>query len=534
MNGSTSIASTPSSSRRSPRRVKLLSVAGWLSGRTTAVGCGSNVMTTAGNPAARATDQLLDDRLMTRVHAVEDADGDDGRTEPLGDVIEPAPAFHEPPARSRRPEERYGRAVSDGVAVSTRDRGVAFATGPVLAIAGAVGLLLLVTSGRYGYHRDELYFVEAGRHLAWGYPDQPPLTPLLARLMDTIGPGSVTVLRLPSVVGAMLVVRSPALAREFGGRAFAQVLAALAVGTGVYALVVGHLLSTSSIDLLAWVTITWLVVRILRTGDQRLWLAVGAVTGVGLLNKHLVLFLVTALLAGAVLVPRRRKQARRSPWLWAGVLVALALDAEPGVAGDQRLAAAGARRGHPRGVRRHRRTDRVRRPQLVLFSPVAMLLAVFGLLRLWRDPKLAPYRLLAWAWLALLVLFFVTGGKGYYLGGLYPALIAAGALGVEQRVGERRGRKIGWLAAVIVAAIIGMPIALPVLPASTLASSPYAGPAEDALETVGWPEFAAAVQEAYDQVPAGGREIGDRVHGQLRRGWRGCALRPRRSAAAGR
>jgi 4-amino-4-deoxy-L-arabinose transferase-like glycosyltransferase len=397
--------------------------------------------------------------------------------------------------------------VPDGTAVSTRDRGVVFATAPVLAIAGAVGLLLLVTSGRYGYHRDELYFVEAGRHLAWGYPDQPPLTPLLARLMDTIGPGSVTVLRLPSIVGAMLVVLlTAALAREFGGRAFAQVLAALAVGMGVYVLVVGHLLSTSSIDLLAWVTITWLVVRILRTGDQRLWLALGAVTGVGLLNKHLVLFLVIALLAGAVLVPAARKQLR-SPWLWAGVLVALALWT-PNLVWQAtndwpQLELAG-------DIREEYDVTGERIAfvalQLVLFSPVAMLLAVFGLLRLWRDPKLAPYRLLAWAWLALLALFFVTGGKGYYLGGLYPALIAAGALGVEQRVGERRGRKIGWLAAVIVAAIIGMPIALPVLPASTLASSPYAGPAEDALETVGWPEFAAAVEQAYDQVPDGRRE----------------------------
>ena len=332
--------------------------------------------------------------------------------------------------------------MSDGVAVSTRDRGVAFATGPVLAIAGAVGLLLLVTSGRYGYHRDELYFVEAGRHLAWGYPDQPPLTPLLARLMDTIGPGSVTVLRLPSIVGAMLVVLlAAALAREFGGRAFAQVLAALAVGTGVYVLIVGHLLSTSSIDLLVWVTITWLVVRILRTGDQRLWLAVGAMTGVGLLNKHLVLFLVIALLAGAVLVPAARKQLR-SPWLWAGVLVALALWA-PNLVWQAtndwpQLELAG-------DIREEYDVTGERIAfvalQLVLFSPVAMLLAVFGLLRLWRDPKLAPYRLLAWAWLALLVLFFVTGGKGYYLGGLYPALIAAGALGIEQRVGERRGRR---------------------------------------------------------------------------------------------
>jgi 4-amino-4-deoxy-L-arabinose transferase-like glycosyltransferase len=394
------------------------------------------------------------------------------------------------------------------MAVVTRERDATkFATGPVVAIAGAVGLLLLLTSGRYGYHRDELYFVEAGRHPAWGYPDQPPLTPLLALLMDVIGPGSVTVLRLPSIIAAMLVVAlSAALARELSGSAFSQTLAALAVGTGVYTLVVGHLLSTSSVDLLAWVTITWLTVRILRTGDSRLWLAVGAVTGLALLNKHLVLFLVVALLIGSALVPTARRQLR-SPWLGGGVLIALALwtpnllwQATHGW--PQLELAADIREEYDVTAERIAFVAL----QLVLFSPVAVLLAIVGLVRLWRDPVLAAFRLLAWAWLALLVLFFLTGGKGYYLGGLYPALIAAGSVHIEQRVGARRRRRIGWLAAVAVAAVIGMPIALPLLPAGTLASSPYAAPAEDALETIGWPEFAAAVEQAYEEVPPDRRE----------------------------
>ena len=43
------------------------------------------------------------------------------------------------------------------------------------AIAGAVTLVLVVFAGGYGYHRDELYFLEAGRHLAWSYADQGPV-----------------------------------------------------------------------------------------------------------------------------------------------------------------------------------------------------------------------------------------------------------------------------------------------------------------------------------------------------------------------
>ena len=54
----------------------------------------------------------------------------------------------------------------------------------VLPVAAAELLLLVATANRYGYHRDELYFRVAARHPAWGYDDQPALTPLIGRFSE--------------------------------------------------------------------------------------------------------------------------------------------------------------------------------------------------------------------------------------------------------------------------------------------------------------------------------------------------------------
>ena len=137
-------------------------------------------------------------------------------------------------------------------------------------------MILIVFAGGYGYHRDELYFLEAGRHLAWGYADQGPLTPLLAHLMDELSPGSLTVLRLPSALmtGATVLVTG-LTARELGGGRRAELVAAACAAVASVVLVVGHLLSTSTFDLLTWGVVTWLVTRILRTGDERLWPVTG-------------------------------------------------------------------------------------------------------------------------------------------------------------------------------------------------------------------------------------------------------------------
>ncbi len=56
-------------------------------------------------------------------------------------------------------------------------------------------------------------------HLAWGYVDQPPLTPLLGHLSQAVFGPSPRTLRVPSVLAGMaFVVLTASLCRHLGGR----------------------------------------------------------------------------------------------------------------------------------------------------------------------------------------------------------------------------------------------------------------------------------------------------------------------------
>jgi 4-amino-4-deoxy-L-arabinose transferase-like glycosyltransferase len=378
-----------------------------------------------------------------------------------------------------------------------------------------VGGLLIAVNGRYGYHRDELYFIASGRHLAWGYPDQGPVTPLLARLMDDVAPASPTVLRLPAVACALgTIVLAALLARKLGGGGFAQGLTALVVGTGTLTLLGGHLLVTATVDLLVWVAIVYVVVRILATppgARDRLWLVVGLIAGIGLLNKALPAVLLLGLLAGGALTPAVRPRLR-SPWLWGGALVAVAMwtpylvwqagngwpQLELGRQIAREYGTAGERVGFVA-------------LQLVMFGIGGAFLWIFGVVRSLRrrSPSRGPTRpswqpVLGWAWLVVVIVFVATAGQGYYGAGIYPPLIAAGAVGVEARV-RRQWTRAAVVVAVVVLATAVVPVALPLLPAPDLQASGWAGAAENQFETVGWPRLVDDVTRAYRSLPASDR-----------------------------
>ncbi|MDN5747185.1 MAG: glycosyltransferase family 39 protein [Pseudonocardia sp.] len=370
------------------------------------------------------------------------------------------------------------------------------------AVGGAVGLVLLVTADRYGYHRDELYFLRAGAEPAFGYVDQPPLTPLLAHALDVLSGGSLVGLRAPSaLMAAMVVLLTGLIAREFGADRPAQVLAASGMAVSAVLLLVGHSLSTTSIDLLVWAAVSWLVTRGLRDGGA-IWLAAGAVAGVGLQNKTLPAFLLAALLAGVLVAGPRG--ALRSPWPWLGGLLALALWAPhliwqaangfPQLELSAAIAAGSSGTSEPWYA--------FPPYQLLLVSPLLVPVWALGWWRLARSTELRPWRGFAVAYVVLAVVFMVTGGKPYYLAGLYPVLLAAGAEPVLRWARAGAWRKITLGAALGLSLAVSSVLMLPLVPVDRLADTPIVDVNYDGGETVGWPEFAATVAAVRAGLPA--------------------------------
>lgn len=363
-------------------------------------------------------------------------------------------------------------------------------------VAAGSTLLLLVTAPRYGFHRDELYFLVAGRNLDWGFVDQPPFTPLVARLSELIsGPSPFALRVLPAIAVGAIALMAAAMARRFAGGKAAQLYAAAALGFAGVVLGEGHLLSTAIFDFAFWTAALLLCVHILGGASPRLWIALGAVVGLGLQNKHTMGFLALALLLGFLASSQRRLLA--SWWPWLGVLLA-ALIAAPNLVwqwnnGFPQLEMAAALRARSDGPL-----------AFILFQPLLLSIALIvpaaiGWWRLARAPEMWAWRPLAVAYGVLFVGFLATGGKAYYIAPMYSVLLAAGAVWFGD-LGSM-GRK--WMAGFTAAGIlVGTLVALPLMPISSASTFDATG---ELGETVGWPELIDQVAAVYESIPVGSR-----------------------------
>ncbi|GAA5138652.1 glycosyltransferase family 39 protein [Pseudonocardia adelaidensis] len=375
----------------------------------------------------------------------------------------------------------------------------AFSRGPVLAVSAAVGALLTAVSGRYGYFGDELYFVAAGHHLDWGYADQPPLLPLVALLMESIAPGSVAVLRIPATLAIMAaVVLAALLAREFGGGRRAQLLAAGAVAVSPGFLGTGHLLATSTLDPVAWIALTYLLVRWVRTRSDLLLLAAGIVTAVGLQVKFLLVgFWAVALVAVLFCGPR---ELLRRPALWHGGAIAVLVtvptliwQARNGWPQLEMGRVVAGESGYAGGIPGFLPLGFVGSGVLV-----GSVLGVAGVVQLLRSPE---HRFLGVTALGVALLFMLAGGRPYYIAGVLPLLWAAGAARVERRRPAAWWRWVPtWPVYALTAVALLLANVLPIRPASVHADQPVQI-GDFQRDEIGWPAMVADVQAAYRALP---------------------------------
>jgi 4-amino-4-deoxy-L-arabinose transferase-like glycosyltransferase len=399
------------------------------------------------------------------------------------------------------------------------------------ALAVLVGHALVNFFGPYGLQRDEFLYLAMGRHLhLWGM-DFPPLIALAASAGHRLLGDSIPAIRLvPALAHALLVLLAGVAAREFGGRRFAQGLAALCVALCTLFLRAGSLFQPTILDQLWWTLALLALARIGRTaeedggaGDPVAWVGLGLFGGLGLLTKFSIGFLGVAMLVGLVLSPTRRALLTR--WPWEAALLAL-LIGSPSIGGQIQL-------GFP-VVQQMRDLTAIQLQhvgyldfvmgQLMMLGPI-LLLPILGILRLLTVPAARGHRVVAWACLAAFALLLVLHGKAYYIGPIYPALIGAGAAALELGTGVLAGHVVGRVtgnvvrglvvAIILIYGILALPFGTPVLGPGNMAAyvtrAQMAAAArtntgvqlrlpQDYADMIGWPEEAAAVSRAFKSL----------------------------------
>lgn len=340
----------------------------------------------------------------------------------------------------------------------------------IVGFSAAALLIHFLSNGRYGYFRDELYYIACGRHLAFGYVDLPPLAPALVRLSQLfLGYSRFALRLLPAIASGLTVALTGAIARQLGGRRWAIALACTASLCALVYLVNGNFFSMNAFEPLLWMGCVYLLVRLGNGGPARLWLWFGVCAGLGLENKHSMAFFGTGMIVALLLTPERRHFAQK--WIWLGGLIALAI-ALPNLLWQMRhhwptwellnnIA--------------HSNKNVVLTPiqfieqQILIMNPATLPLWLGGLIWLLAARDGRRHAVLAFAYLFTLIEFIVMHGKHYYLAPAYPMLFAAGGVAAERLLNKRWSwLKPALLIAMVALAVLFAPIALPILPPEKL------------------------------------------------------------------
>ncbi len=387
----------------------------------------------------------------------------------------------------------------------------------LIILFSAAGLLVhLLTNGRYGYFRDELYYIACSRHLALGYVDQPPLSILLLQLSQMLLGNSLFAIRLlPALAGAATVAITGLIARELGGRAWAVALACAGSLCALFNLAVGNFFSMNAFEPLFWMGCVYLLIRIINGGSPLLWLWFAVLLGFGLENKHSTAFFAAGVFVALLLTPERRCFAEK--WIWFGALIAFAI-ALPNILWE---------------LQNHWPTYELlsniaRSDKNVAVSPVQFILQqiVFmnpGTIPLWlsgliwvfgaRDGR--RYMALGIIYLVMLAEFIILHGKSYYLAPAYPMLLAAGGVAVERVFANRLNWcRVALLILILATGALFAPLAVPVLPPAELVgymraiglqlprteTSHTAALPQIFADQFGWQEMAGSVGHVYNHL----------------------------------
>jgi 4-amino-4-deoxy-L-arabinose transferase-like glycosyltransferase len=344
----------------------------------------------------------------------------------------------------------------------------------VFFVAAIYFLLQMLTATRYGYFRDALYYLACSEHLDWGYVDQPPLIAGLGWVArHTLGTSLPALLFWPALAGAARIVLTAAFARELGAGRFGTVLAALLGAAPAVWYILDHQFAMNALEPVFWTGCAYVILGMIKTGNLKLWLAFGALAGLGLENKYSIAVFGFGLLAGLLLTPQRKLLL--TPWLFAGGVVALLIFLPnllwnihhhwPFLELMHNIRASGK--------------DVALSPlaflgqQILIMGPLTFPFWLTGLIFYLFSRDAKPFRAFGWAFAITIAFFLMAHGKNYYSAPVYIIVLAGGAVAAERLLSaplfDRRPRlrailkplAFAWL---IAGVLLVLPAFLPVLP----------------------------------------------------------------------
>ena len=394
--------------------------------------------------------------------------------------------------------------------------------GVVWILAGVKVLVHLSTTGAFGYSYfvDELYYLACSEHLDWGYVDLPPLFPAITAVVRSVLGDSLFATRMvPTLSGGAAVLLAGLLARDLGGGRPAQGLAALAVLVAPLFLAMNSIHTVNTLEPLAWTACACITARIIRGSDPRLWIVVGLIAGLGLLNKLSTAFFVAGLVAGLLMTPARRAFAAR--WIWLGGATALIIFLPNLLWMVQHDFPLFELLANIRADGRDVSLSPLEflGEQVLVMHPLTAPLWLGGTFWLLFGREGRRYRALGIAYLVFQVLMLALDGRVYYVAPIYPIVLAAG--GVAWEAWRARWSWLpAWVGPAYAAglAVIGAvlaPLALPCLPPAAYARYAQAigieqprienhrlGPLPQLFaDRLGWAEMAETVAAVYHDLP---------------------------------
>ena len=386
-------------------------------------------------------------------------------------------------------------------------RGIDFGTVPFLSVSRATAIVYggaaavviaihLATNSTLGFHTDELYYLDAGRHPALGYVDFPPIVPMLARLETGLLGVSPWALRLlPSLLGGFLVVLSGAYVRRLGGSLRLQAIALLTAAAAPFLLGSNWVFQTVTFDQVTWmVAMYWFLCLVLER-RPRDWIYLGITLGIGLEVKYTIIGLIAGIAVAVVLSPALRPALRtRYPWIGAALALLiwapnLAWQVAEGFPTLTYVTNHGGSGGGPL----------VYLVQFAVYFSFLLPVWVIGMISVFRSPVLRPIGVAS----AVPLVLFLFGGKAYYAAGTIPVVMAQGlvAIAAVQRPRLRRSIEVVAVVTAVLDFAVFFFLVVPVTPPDRIHATRLDTVNEVFADSVGWSDVAKQVTSIYEGLP---------------------------------